>query len=94
MFEDRWINLAAVPSARDEGFETLNPNEWLVREVPFDGGGFAFSAVTATQALAETLSCAEGDGLFALDRTTRAQDQVITSVRLVFHKGYKLHTEI
>ncbi|MEO0772931.1 MAG: GntR family transcriptional regulator [Pseudomonadota bacterium] len=94
VFEDRWINLAAVPQARDERFDTLNPNEWLVREVPFDGGGFAFSATVATPDLAQTLGCAQGDALFVLDRTTRAQDQVITSVRLVFHKGYRLHTEL
>lgn len=94
VYEDRWINLNAAPSARNEHFQDLSPNEWLVQKVPFDGGDFTFSALTAGSRLAEMLACAKGDGLFALDRTTRVSDQVITSVRLVFHKGYQLHTRI
>ena len=94
VFEDRWINLEAVPQARDNSFEGLNPNEWLVQEAPFDGGDFTFSAMTATMREAEVLSCTAGDGLFVLDRTTRNAETVVTAVRLIFHAGYKMHTRI
>ena len=94
MFENRWVNLNAVPQAREELFATLSPNEWLVREVPFVGGDFTFSAITADARTAEMLSCDIGQGLFVLDRTTRDPTCGITSVRMIFHPGYSLHTKI
>jgi GntR family histidine utilization transcriptional repressor len=94
VFEDRWINPEAAPSVLGETFSELSPNEWLVREVPFEGGDFTFSAMTSTPAEASALSCAEGEGLFVLDRTTWSSGTVITSVRLVFHPGYRMHTEV
>ena len=93
-FESRWINVTAIPAVADEDFSTLSPNEWLVREVAFDGGDFTFSAITATPEEAAMLSCRIGEGLFVLDRTTRNAGQVITSVRLVFHPGYQMYTRI
>jgi hypothetical protein len=62
VLEDRWINPDAVPAVREESFAAVSPNEWLVREVPFEGGDFAFSAMTATAAEAAALSCGLGDG--------------------------------
>lgn len=92
--EDRWINPDAVPAALDETFADVSPNEWLVREVPFDGGDFTFSAITSTPAEAVALSCEVGIGLFLLVRTTWSGGSVITSVRLVFHPGHSMHTRI
>ena len=94
VFEDRWINPEAVPTIGDEDFVEYSPNEWLVREVPFDGGDFTFTAVSATAKEAEILACRESHGLFVLDRTTRNAGRVITSVRLTFHPGYRMHTEL
>lgn len=94
VFEDRWINTTAVPSVINETFAGISPNEWLVREVPFEGGDFTFSAITSTSAEESVLSCSKGEGLFVLDRTTWNARSVITSVRLVFHPGYRMHTVI
>ena len=94
VFEDRWINPGAAPAVIDQDFSSISPNEWLVREIPFEGGDFTFSAITATEREAEVLSCAKDIGLFVLDRITRTEGNVITSVRLVFHPGYRMHTEI
>ena len=77
-----------------EDFAAISPNEWLVREVPFEGGDFTFSAMTSTPAEAAVLACPEKVGLFVLDRTTRNAKGIITSVRLVFHPGYRMHTEL
>ena len=94
VFETRWINPGAVPSVMDEMFTQISPNEWLVREVPFEAGDFTFSAMTSTPTEAAALSCQEGEGLFVLDRATWTSQLVITSARLIFHPGYRMHTEI
>ena len=94
VFEDRWINVAAVPAVAAETFADISTNEWLIREVPFEGGDFTFSAITATAEEAAALSCPEKVGLFVLDRTTWTATRTITSVRLIFHPGYRMHTEL
>ena len=94
VFEDRWINPEVVPAVAAETFADVSPNEWLVREVAFEGGDLTFSAISASAVEAGTLACSEAVGLFAIDRTTRTAGRVITSVRLVFHPGYRLHTVI
>ncbi len=91
--EDRWINTHAIPAALEADFTAISPNEWLVREVPFDGGDFTLSALAADAGLAERLDCAAGSGLLVLDRRTWHAGQVITSVRLVFHPGYRMHSQ-
>ncbi len=93
VFEIRWINSLAVPAVLDADFASLSPNEWLVREVAFDGGDFTLSAVTASKREASVLACAAGEGLLVLDRTTRHGGQMITSVRLMFSPGYRMHTQ-
>lgn len=93
-FENRWINPKAVPAIMDQDFSDISPNEWLVREVPFEGGDLTFLAVTATAHEVSFLSCEPNQGLFAIDRTTWNPDHIITQVRLTFHPGYRIHTEI
>lgn len=92
VFEERWINSIAVPDVLDADFEVLSPNEWLVREVAFDGGDFTFSGVAATAEEAAILTCRAGEGLLVLERTTRHGGLMITYVRLLFHPGYQIHT--
>jgi GntR family histidine utilization transcriptional repressor len=92
VLEDRWINPEAVPAVMAESFASISPNEWLVREVPFEGGDLAFSAMAAGAGEAAALGCAAGTALFVIDRTTRSGGRAITSVRLVFHPGYRMHT--
>lgn len=92
VFEIRWINSTAVPNALDADFDTLSPNEWLVREVPFDKGDFAFSGYAATTADAKVLGCQPADALLMMERTTQRGEDMITYVRLLFHPGYRMHT--
>jgi GntR family histidine utilization transcriptional repressor len=94
VFEDRWINPAAVPELENADFAALSANEWLVANVPFEGGDFAFSAMTAGAREAEILACKEGEGLFVIERSTWNKEHIITTVRLVFMPGYRMHTEI
>lgn len=94
VFENRWINPDAIPAVRDTGFEDCSPNEWLVENVPFQGGDIAFSARAAGSHEAEILDCNPGEALFIIDRSTWTDERIITSVRLTFAPGYRMHTMI
>lgn len=93
-FEDRWINLAAVPQATDFDFETIGPNEWLVREVPFTEGELVFSASTASLEIANFLNTTEGSAIFTCERTTWLEKQNVTYARLYFARDYKMTTRL
>jgi GntR family transcriptional regulator, histidine utilization repressor len=94
VFENRWINPDAVPEVEHADFTRQSPNEWLVANVPFEGGDIGFTAITAGTREAELLSCEEGEGLFVIDRSTWNEKETITAVRLTFAPGYRMHTEI
>jgi len=91
-FEDRWINLVALPQASDADFDTVGPNEWLIAEVPYSDAEISFSALTAEAEVAKHLGCAEGDPLFLAERSTWFEAHAITYVRLVFQRGYRMTT--
>lgn len=88
--EDRWINLAATPSARDVSFDKYGPSEWLVRQIPFSDVEISFSATPAEPMDAESLGCAAGDALFRIERQTYWAGQPITFVRLLYQRGYRI----
>ncbi|KPQ08343.1 MAG: GntR family transcriptional regulator, histidine utilization repressor [Rhodobacteraceae bacterium HLUCCA12] len=90
--EERWINPTfAGPEVR---FDTISANEWLVRNLAFSGGGFAFYATPADASLAEVLMCDRGAALFAIDRTTFSDAEPITAVTLTYAPGYRMVTRI
>ncbi len=91
-FEDRWINLAALPQAAEADFTVIGPTEWLIAEVPFSDVEISFSAVSADADLAGHLGCATGDALFLAERSTWFEGRAITHVRLVFQRGYRMTT--
>lgn len=94
VFENRWINPQAVPEIANVDFERQSANEWLVANVPFENGDIGFSAVAAGLEEAEVLGCRQGEALFVIDRSTWSTGGAITSVRLTFAAGYRMHTEI
>ena len=93
-YEDRWINLTAVPAAGDETFETIGPNEWLVANAPFSRAEFAFQAARATLAEADLLQLAEGEAVFVAERLTWLAERPVTLVRMVHPPGYRMVTEV
>ena len=92
-FEERWINLAAVPQAADEPFTEIGPNEWLLAEVPFTDAEMALSAVPALPPLHEFLAVPDSTPLFRMERTTWLRGQPVTFVRMTFHQGYEMRTQ-
>ncbi|WP_298918555.1 UTRA domain-containing protein [uncultured Roseobacter sp.] len=93
-FEERWINLGAVPDAEGFDFKDMGPNDWLVRKVPFTNGELVFSATNATLEIADFLNIAEGDAIFTVERTTWLEDISVTYARLYFARDYKMTTQL
>jgi GntR family histidine utilization transcriptional repressor len=91
-FEDRWINIEAVPNVKHADFTTGGPNEWLVKEVPFTDVEIAFSARIADKEIAEYLSLSIGDPVFTTERITWLAGNPITFARFSFGRGYSLKT--
>ena len=92
-FEDRWINLGALPEAADTDFSSLGPNEWLIATIPYSDAEISFSATAADVLMAQHLGCSLGDPLFLAERQTWWQLQAITYVRLAFQRAYKMTTK-
>ncbi|WP_369681618.1 GntR family transcriptional regulator [Shimia sp. CNT1-13L.2] len=91
-YEDRWINLAALPNAADVDFSETSPNEWLVETVPFSDAEISFSATASDEVLASHLGCAVGNPLFLAERSTWWRGEPITYVRMVFQRGHRMTT--
>lgn len=93
-FEERWINLQAVPQAETNDFKMVGPNDWLVNEVPFTDAELTFSATNATTEIADFLTVPTGEGLFTIERTTWLDGIPVTYARLYFARGYRMTTRI
>lgn len=91
-FEDRWISLAATPTARTADFRTDGPNEWLVQQVPFSDVEVSFSATAADEEQTQHLGCVRGDPLFLVERQTTWQGQAVTFVKLTYRRGHRMTT--
>lgn len=94
LFEDRWVNIAAVPGILQAPLERISANEWLVQNVPMSAGEISFQATGAGQEAAEALDTAPGTALFTIDRTTWAGTAAVTRVRLLYAPGYRMETRI
>ena len=93
-YEDRWINLEAVPAARNFDFEDTGPNEWLLQQVPFTTGELAFSATNAPEDIARFLKTPLDSALFTVERTTWLDDKSVTYAQLYFARDHKMTSTI
>ncbi len=93
-YEDRWVNVAAVPEIADADLETLSANEWLIRNAAFLSGELTLSAAEASTEDAEVLGVAPGAAIFIVQRITWNATQPITLARLAYAPGYRMHTSI
>ncbi len=94
IYEERWINQAAVPRIETADFRAVSVNEWLVHNAPFSHGDLAFFAANATRTEAELLDAQKGAAIFVAERTTWNGIEPITSVRMAYAPGYTMHTTI
>jgi len=94
LYEDRWINMAAVPGIRSADFSRVSVNEWLVQNAPLSGGEITFLAKNADEAEAEALDTTVGKALFVTERLTRIKQVSVTFVRLAYAPGYRMTTRL
>jgi GntR family histidine utilization transcriptional repressor len=93
-YEDRWISLAAVPSAEHETFDTVGPNEWLVETAPFSQAEFSFFAAAATDEEAALLGLRPGDPVFVGERLTWLGERPVTLVRMTHPSSHRMVSRI
>ena len=93
--EERWLNPAAVPEAKDQSFDEMGPNEWLVMTQPVADMEHVFTASNATKEQAGLLDIKEKDALFVIERRTWSEHHTITVVRF-FSPGarYKMVSQV
>ena len=91
-YEDRWINLDAVPAAGKVSFETVSPNEWLVTNAPFSRAEFVFRAARADGEEAALLGLPAGEAVFVAERLTWLAEKPVTFVRMLHPPGHRIVT--
>ncbi|MBL0372470.1 histidine utilization repressor [Rhizobium sp. KVB221] len=83
-FEERLINLAAVPEAAEETFADTAPGSWLLQQVPWSAAEHKIKAVAADDDIASALSIPPGSACLVVERRTSMQGTFITHVRLTY----------
>ena len=93
-YEERWVNIQAVPDILDAPLDHMSVNEWLVRTVPFSSGDVVFGAESADERIASALESKVGNAIFVLDRTTWIGEEFITTMKLYYKDGYQLYSKL
>lgn len=83
-FEERLINLSAVPEAAKESFEKNAPGPWLLERVPWSAAEHRIMAVGADSGMAGMLHVPEGAPCLQIERRTRMNGACVTLVKLTF----------
>lgn len=91
-FEERWVNIAAVPEIEQVDLDRICPNEWLLRAAPFTDAEISFAAVAADRRLAGFLATTSGTPLIQMERTTWLRGAAVTFVRMTHHAGFRLRS--
>jgi GntR family histidine utilization transcriptional repressor len=94
VIEDRWINSKAIPHLAEISFTGVSANEWLLQNTPFTHGEIEFGAKNAHADEARLLGSDPGTALFVISRTTWDQKTALTTVKLLFHEGYRKKTRL
>ena len=81
-FEERLINLAAAPAARDETFALTPPGRWLLRNVDWTEAEHAISARAAPDGIADRLDIEPGSACLIVERRTWNGTVPVTFARL------------
>lgn len=89
-FEERWIVLDTVPTARQQTFEAIGPNDWLIAEIPLTNGELTFSAERAGANMCEFLGVRPDDPVFQMERITWLAGEPVTLARMTFPTGYQM----
>jgi GntR family histidine utilization transcriptional repressor len=83
-YEERVINLAAVPEAATQAFDKSAPGPWLLERVPWSAAEHRIQAVGADADIAKVLEIPIGTPCLRIERRTRMNGLHVTLVRLTY----------
>jgi len=83
-FEQRLINLQAVPDARRERFVRISPGRWLLSRIPWSEAEHQISALNADPEMGRRLEIPRNTACLCIERRTWHDGRRITHVRLVY----------
>jgi len=83
-YEERLINLEAVPAAREERFQEVPPGSWLLQRVPWTDAEHLVGAVNADAAMAKRLQIEPNAACLVLERRTWQAGTLITDARITY----------
>ena len=84
VMEERLINLAAVPEAREMDFAAVPSGSWLLKQVPWTDAEHTIRAVPAGARTALRLDVAKGAACLVVERRTWQSGAPITQVCLTY----------
>jgi GntR family histidine utilization transcriptional repressor len=82
--EDRLINLAVVPDARDVDFSNIVPGSWLLAKVQWREAEHLIRATNATVEMARLLEIEADDACLVVERSTWLDAGTVTHVELTY----------
>ncbi|MFA6265092.1 MAG: histidine utilization repressor [Pseudolabrys sp.] len=82
--EDRLINLAVVPDAREIDFSAVAPGTWLLAKVQWREAEHLIRATNATPELARLLEISANDACLVVERSTWLDPGTVTHVELTY----------
>ena len=83
-FEQRLINIDAVPDINKVKFIDEAPGAWLLKKVPWSRANHQIFAVAATESMAQYLKINNGDPCLVIERTTQNDAEKITWAKLSY----------
>lgn len=83
-YEERIVNLAAVPQARRESFADMPVGTWLLQRVPWSDAEHVIGAVNADARLARRLGVERNAACLTLERRTWQNGVFLTEARLAY----------
>lgn len=83
-YEERIVNLAAVPQARRESFADMPVGTWLLQRVPWSDAEHVIGAVNADARLARRLGVERNAACLMLERRTWQGSHVLTEARIYY----------
>lgn len=88
--EERLINVAIVPAAREVDFTRESPGRWLLGHVPWTDAKHRITAIAATAEQAEWLDVLAGAPCLSVERWTWRTEGRITYVQQIYPGDYAL----
>lgn len=83
-YEERIINIDAVPEVNDTSFENEAPGVWLIRTVPWNAAEHQISACGVTGDTAKALEVKSGTPCLVIERITQHEKGYVTWARLSY----------